>query len=460
MKTIFAFILYISSFNLNSQVITYMAVNTNDCSLCLTSYKSIALIDKKLNPTLVFENLDSSTILYFKNDFLKTEIPFIKDSLLYTTLLDEFGQSQFTVKVNNEIKFKCLSKYMPEHLNQINSIANSFDLKFLEKLNDSLKGKLIGYKDIHQFEEQLSIYSEISNKLMLVDITKNSISSIQFNDSMMYELILKNERSKPEVKSKRLFYRKDLLSLIDEFRLLSHFYYKNRLYLYVSVMDYERMMSKEELQANDNVAWPKSKQFILECENANGKLNIINQFELDKKNKSHGYNYTFWIVNNKPALFYSLNKETEVYDKYIDLSSKKWDNLRIFKRRELMFRVFSGNTIYNQYAYNRLTNVLIDDSLNVALKFSKYGYDTVMFYDIKHNDSIVYLTLLDVVKQVLFVYKVDTKAKKFDIIKTYDKLSPKNHFFFSYIDVFTKKMYVIGLKEPNTTYLLGEISLE
>lgn len=460
MKTFIAFIFYISFFNLNSQVVTYMAIKTNDCSLCLTSYKAIARIDTKLNPTLVFENLDSATILYFRNEFLKTNLPYVVDSSFYKSLLDEYGQSQFTVMVNNEVKFKCLSKFMPEHLNQINSIANSFDLKFLETLNDSLKGKLIGYKDIHQFEDQLSIYSEISNKMLLVNLKKASISTLQFDDSIMYETILKSESKSSSVKSKRFFYRKELISLIDEFRLLSHLFFKDKLFLYVSVLDYERMMSKAELNENGNVAWPKTKQFILECEVLNGKLKIVNQYELEKKNKRQGYNYTIWIVNNKPALFYSLNKETEIYDRYIDLSSSKWNNFRIFKRRDLLFKTFSGNTIYNQYSYNRLSNVLVDDSLNVALKFSKYGYDTVMFYDIKHNDSIVYLTLLDVVKQVLFVYKIDTKAKKFDILKTYDKLSPKNHFFFSYIDVFTKKMYVIGLKEPNTTYLLGEISLE
>ena len=54
--------------------------------------------------------------------------------------------------------------------------------------------------------------------MLLVDLKKASISTLQFDDSIMYETILKSESKSSSVKSKRFFYRKELISLIDEFR--------------------------------------------------------------------------------------------------------------------------------------------------------------------------------------------------------------------------------------------------
>ncbi len=480
MRQIVLAILILLPFIVAAQKSCEIAMNPNDCQICLNSYRMVGKIDRSFKPVVILDQMDSNLADYFIHEYLKLkDIPYEINPEKYRVLQDSFGQTLLQFKDGETIKSEFIVKHLPEKLVDLNALANPsakspVDFrKVVKSLNDSASKRFYGRKTVNVYREWYSLYTPLSNTLLTANLITGEIKTCRLSDSIMYNLITDYAHADLISKNKRKFYQEEVGG-IDEFILMDHTYDGGRLVLYVYVTDYSEMLSKIELESVSNEVWPKAEYYLLECMIENGKLIILSQKEVKtaKKYAKNGIgkeaHHAFIQMDNRPVIFYTDNHDYETsprehcLPKFYRLEDSSWNNDYVYKRPDLVYQHFDGNTVYNQYIYNRLTNVLVDNNLNKAFRLSPYGYDTMMYENIRPIGKNVYITLTDTRIQKLIVFKIDPVNDKHSVIREYENIGYPlgKYFMFSYYETAAKKLHLVAIKEPFEFYIIDSIPIE
>jgi len=461
------FILFFSlsiSFALNSQIRCEIGVNPNDCTNCKPSYRLINYIDSTLNPKIYIGNVDERTANFFVRKYLNiSNVPSEINVGKYEGLTSNM-RPMVKVFDGDSLIMEFETRQLPDYIDRLNGLKNGklriFDIsKSVIILNDTCFNNLLGYYRFRNFNNQLSIYTEVTKNLMTFDFNTGESNVFNLIDTFYFNQIrTKFKFSKQYIKN-RNFYVKELKEQLPDGGLLDWLFLNNKLYLTFIVNKYDAMLSQKQLFNNNNEVKLSYNYYV-------GEFSILgNQIKLDNIKLFSESNFDEYktdikisILNNHPILLFKEKNDSIKMKAYMLDSGFKVFNYPIINTQFLHKQLYA-NTFINQFTTFNYNNYLFDQKKNKFVRLSSFTNDSIYNVDfIEHNDE-VFILMNQFKRNMGYIYKVNFNTKSIETIRTYKNYESRTFDGCLVLDKEKNLLHVINMNNEKFK-LLDSINLK
>jgi hypothetical protein len=469
MKTLFLTVAFVCFSVAFSEKKCYIAINSGDCALCLSSYKYINKIDRKLNPILILSNVDYAAADYFVKEYLNiNDIPYIIDDDQYKNLVIDKFSLQLKLYDDSTLVYQIPIKELSARIGDLNSFAmnngneiNAFSIKNFDSINKQIQKRFFGRTNHFIFNEYLSLYSDLSRWFIHSDLKTNTTGSLRLTDSLLTSFIYSKTQIK-ETDPKRTYYKKAVEGLIEG-KIYAFGYHHNSIYLFYHLIDYNKMESPQGLAKLNNTVSLKYGFHLVEININNGIYSISRKLDLSEDCKKPGFSFhsKFSIAEDHPAFFFKTSTNEKDAFEYI-LLAKDWKRKISEQRQPKLMSKFIGENIFiNQFSFNYDKNLLINNQTNAFIKVHPLSLDDFVLTggSILTYKNAMYFNVLNRQEQKHWVYKVDLTTLKVEILKTYYEMDTYGFYPMFYLEQATDLLYILDINDDKKFYIIDSIKL-
>ena len=438
--------------HLKSQYRCEIGVNPNDCYSCKPIYKYINDIDQSLNPKIYMADVDERTANFFINDYLK--IKNVSNEINETKYNELYKNLRPLVKVYNKdsLIMEFETRDLPYFIDSINSlkskvyiVKNELDMvKNIEVLNDSAKN-LFGFYRFRNYDNVLSIYSEISKKLLVHDFNSGICNVFDMNDSFIYNQLITKIKFSDKFEKYRKFYRNEMSEILPDGQIVDWLKINGKVYLSFVINKYDNMLNQEQLKENNFEVFLSYNYYIGEFSILNNKLVLENVKLISEKGFDPlKLNLYISIYNNKPILLF--------YDK-VDLMSLKAylldSNYKVINYPRInnmyLHKQLIANTYQNQFTTFKYNNILTNNLKGKFVKLSPYTNDSIENIDFVEINNDVFVLMNSYKNKMGYLYKVNFDKQSLQTLKIYQNYDKRTFDGCLVYDKFKGCLYVINM---------------
>ncbi len=443
----------------NSLIAQYrceIGVDPNDCSSCKPIYKYINDIDSSLNPKIYMADVDERTANFFINDYLK--IKNVSNEINETKYNELYRNLRPLVKVYNKdsLIMEFETRDLPYFIDSINSLKskvhilnNELDMvKNIEVLNDSAKN-LFGFYRFRNYDNVLSIYSEISKKLLVHDFNSGICNVFDINDSFIYNQLITKIKFSEKFEQYRKFYRKEMSEILPDGQIVDWLKINGKVYLSFVINKYDNMLNQEQLKENNFEVLLSYNYYIGEFSILNNKLVLENVKLISEKGfNQFKLNLNISIYNNRPILLFYDKVDTMIFKAYLLDSNFEIVNYPKINNKYL-HKQLVANTYQNQFTTFKYNNIITDHLKGKFVKLSPYTNDSIHNVDFIEINNDVYVLMKNFRKKLGYLYKVNFDKQNLQNLKIYQNYDTKTFEGCLIYDKTKGILYVVNMHKGN-----------